>query len=86
MRKTVKQLEAELAAAKAEAAQWKEAHRQLAEAVTKNYPYPVYVPYIQPLNPPYPDLGRWVTYTTTDTSGMFTFTPNATISTVKVSQ
>lgn len=86
MRKTIKQLEAELAKAQADAAQWKEAHRQLAEAMTKNYPYPVYVPYIQTLNPPHPDLGPWVTYTTTDTSGVFTFTPNATISTLKVTQ
>jgi len=61
MRKTKKQLEQELAAAKAEAEQWKAAHRALADAFAAQRPY--YLPYTftyQPVTSP-----TW-TYTNTD--------------------
>lgn len=56
MRKTKKQLEADLALARLEAQSWKDAHAALIKALTQCGPQPFYVPYVvtQPVAQPLP--------------------------------
>ena len=92
MRKTIKQLEAELALAKQEAAQWKEAHKQLADAMSKQpawYPYWPYTYTTDTVNLPYVSTPG-VTYSqptwTTTTNGVDLAPVTINLGSTKVSQ
>ena len=74
-RKSIAQLEAELAKAKAEIEAWKEAHAALARAIQ---PSITYVPYIAPaVQPSYPYPWTY-TVTSTDIGGTVVINPAST--------